>query len=100
MFCSRKVESSGQSWPTVSREVSGFYGIRENGTYSDHVNIAGTADDEIYAVADGVVLETAFENSFGYFIVVDLGDGNAVRYGHLNFYVTFYVLSACLKYKR
>ena len=47
------------SWPTVSRKVSGLYGIRENGTHSDHINIAGTAGDEIYAVADGVVLEAA-----------------------------------------
>lgn len=71
------------SWPTISREVSGLYGIRENGTYSDHVNIAGTAGDEIYAVADGVVLEAAFESSSGNFIVVDLGDGVTVKYGHL-----------------
>ncbi len=70
-------------WPTVSREVSGFYGIRGNGTYSDHVNIAGADGDEIYAVADGVVLEAAFESSFGNFIVVDLGDGVTVRYGYL-----------------
>lgn len=71
------------SWPTVSRKVSGLYGIRENGTHADHVNIAGTAGDEIYAVADGVVLEAAFESSFGNFIVVDLGDGVMVKYGYL-----------------
>ncbi|MDE5803224.1 MAG: M23 family metallopeptidase [Lachnospiraceae bacterium] len=70
-------------WPTVSRDVSGFYGERENGTYSDHVNIAGTAGDEVYAVADGVVMETAFESTCGNFIVVDLGDGITVKYGHL-----------------
>lgn len=71
------------SWPTVSRKVSGLYGIRENGTHSDHVNIAGTAGDEIYAVADGVVLEAAFESYSGNFIVVDLGDDVTVKYGHL-----------------
>ncbi len=70
-------------WPTVSRDVSGFYGIRENGNYSDHVNIAGTAGDEIYAVADGVVMEAAFESSSGNFIIVDLGDGITVKYGYL-----------------
>ena len=71
------------NWPTVSRDVSGLYGIRENGNYSDHVNVAGTAGDEIYAVADGVVLEAAFESSSGNFIVVDLGDGVSVKYGYL-----------------
>ena len=71
------------NWPTVSRDVSGLYGIRENGTYSCHVNIAGTAGDEIYAVADGVVTEAAFESFSGNFITVDLGDGVTVKYGHL-----------------
>lgn len=71
------------SWPTVSRQVSGLYGIRENGTYSDHVNIIGTEGDEIYAVADGVVVEAAFESSSGNFIILDLGDGVTVKYGYL-----------------
>lgn len=71
------------SWPTVSRNVSGPYGERANGTYSDHVNIAGTGGDEIYAVADGVVMEAAFESAFGNFIAVDLGDGVTVKYGYL-----------------
>ena len=71
------------NWPTVSRDVSGLYGKQENGTYLDHVNIVGTAGDEVYAVADGVVLEAAFESTSGNFIVVDLGEGVTVKYGHL-----------------
>ena len=71
------------SWPTVSQDVSGLYGIRENGNHSDHVNIVGTAGDELYAVADGVVVAAAFESSSGNFIVVDLGDGVSVKYGYL-----------------
>lgn len=74
---------SDWNWPTVSRDVSGLYGKQENGTYSDHVNIVGTVGDEIYAVADGVVLETAFESNSGNFVVVDLGDGITVKYGYL-----------------
>lgn len=70
-------------WPTVSREISGSYGKQNNGTCSDHISIAGTDGDEIYAVADGVVTEAAFDSVCGNFIVVDLGDGVAVRYGHL-----------------
>ena len=70
-------------WPTVSRDVSGLYGWQENGIYSDHVNIVGTAGDEIYAVADGVVTEASFESSTGNFIIVDLGEGITVKYGHL-----------------
>lgn len=70
-------------WPTVSQRVSVSYGRQGNGTYSDHINIAGTAGEEIYAVADGVVTKTAFEKINGNVIVVELGDGIAVKYGHL-----------------
>lgn len=70
-------------WPTVSRSVSVFYGEQENGTDSNRINIAGTAGDEIYAVADGVVAETAFESTDGNIIIVDLGEGITVKYGHL-----------------
>lgn len=70
-------------WPTVSQWVSAPYGEQKNGNYSDHINVAGTAGDEIYAVADGVVTETGFESLYGNFIIVDLGDGIAVKYGHL-----------------
>ncbi len=70
-------------WPTVSRDVSSSFGIQENGIYSGHVNICGTAGDEIYAVADGTVTEAAYESGAGNFIVVDLGEGVTVKYGHL-----------------
>ena len=70
-------------WPTVSQRVSVLYGEQKNGTDSDHINIAGTVGDEIYAVADGVVIETAFESTYGNIIVMDLGDGITVKYGHL-----------------
>lgn len=70
-------------WPTASRKVSSDYGEQGNGTDSDHIIISGTAGDEIYAVADGVVTETGFESLYGNFITVDLGDGIVVKYGHL-----------------
>ena len=71
------------TWPTVSHQVSGFYGEHSNGIFSDHINIAGTAGDEIYAVADGVVLETTYEANYGNYIIMDLGEGIVVKYGHL-----------------
>lgn len=74
---------SDWTWPTVSRKVSAPFGEQSNGFYSDHINIAGTAGDDIYAVADGIVIETAFESYYGNYIIVDLGDGIVVKYGHL-----------------
>ena len=70
-------------WPTVSWKISAPYGEGINGTYSDHINIAGTEGDAIYAVADGTVTEAAFEASCGNVIILDLGDGITVKYGHL-----------------
>lgn len=70
-------------WPTVSRKISAPYGEQLNGVYSDHVNIVGTVGDDVYAVSDGTVTETTFEAACGNVIVVDLGDGITVKYGHL-----------------
>ena len=73
-------------WPTVSRKVSAPYGEREYGTrtfFMNHIIIAGTIGDEIYAVADGIVTEAAYVRSYGNSITVDLGDGIVVKYGHL-----------------
>lgn len=70
-------------WPAVSRDVSGIYGTRENGVFSDHINIAGVSGEEVYGVADGVVIKAAFESIWGNVVEVDLGDGITVKYGHL-----------------
>ena len=71
-------------WPTVSRKVSAPYGEGANGIFMNHIIIAGTIGDEIYAVADGIVTEAAYVmGGYGNSITVDLGDGIAVKYGHL-----------------
>ncbi len=70
-------------WPAVSQEVSAPYGTRDNGTFSDHINIAGETGEEVYGVADGVVVKAGLEGTLGNVIVVDLGDGVTVKYGHL-----------------
>lgn len=70
-------------WPTVSQNVSVSFGRQENGADSDHVNIAGTIGDEVYAVADGIVTETGFESACGNYVVADVGNGITVKYGHL-----------------
>lgn len=70
-------------WPAGSQMVSAWYGEQPNGSFSDHINIAGASGDDVYAVADGVVLEAGFESVCGNYICLDLGDGVAVKYGHL-----------------
>lgn len=72
------------TWPTLSRTVATAYGERnQSGTVSDHINIAGTMNDAVYAVANGVVLSTGFDSVYGQTITLDLGDGVQVLYGHL-----------------
>ncbi|MDE6748533.1 MAG: M23 family metallopeptidase [Lachnospiraceae bacterium] len=70
-------------WPTVSHAVSNPYGKEHNGVVSDHINIAGNKGDEIYAVADGKVLETGYTSGYGNYIILDLGNDIRVQYGHL-----------------
>lgn len=55
-----------------------------NGFFSHHINIAGEQGDKVYAVAAGTVVETGFDSTIGNYIVLDMGDGTTVKYGHLN----------------
>lgn len=71
------------TWPTVSRAVSAVYGEQPNGNRSDHINIVGEMGDEVYAVADGAVLETGFESASGNYIILELENDTTVKYGHL-----------------
>lgn len=70
-------------WPTVSEKISSPFGQQRNGAVSDHINIAGNEGDEVYAVGDGSITETGFDSVYGNYIVMDLGEGVTVKYGHL-----------------
>lgn len=72
------------TWPTESGKVSSFFGVQKNGALSDHINIAGDTGDAVYAVADGIVAETGFDVIYGNYILMDMGNGISVKYGHLN----------------
>lgn len=71
------------TWPTISKTVSSPYGEQKNGNISDHINIAGNLGDEVYSVADGIVVDTGFEVTYGNYILIKLEDGITVKYGHL-----------------
>lgn len=70
-------------WPTVNQTVSGWYGEQPNGSFSDHINIAGASGDDVYAVANGTITKTGFESICGNYILLELENGVAVEYGHL-----------------
>ena len=61
-----------------------FYEASENETDSERtIHIAGKAGNEVYAVAEGTVVEAAFDSACGNYIVLDLGNGVMVKYGYL-----------------
>lgn len=70
-------------WPTVSETVSLPYGEQVNGTFKDHINIAGNMGDAVYSVTEGVVVETGFDASYGNYILIEVDERITVRYGHL-----------------
>lgn len=71
------------TWPTISEKVSAPYGEQKNGTVSDHINIAGSMGDEVYSVADGIVVQTGFDMTYGNYILIELDGDITVKYGHL-----------------
>ncbi|MBQ7360363.1 MAG: M23 family metallopeptidase [Lachnospiraceae bacterium] len=71
------------TWPTVRESVTSKFGTPRGDSFTDHINIQGDKGDAVYAVADGTVLETGFDATYGYYVVLDLGEGIAVKYGHL-----------------
>lgn len=71
------------TWPTIRESVTTKFGTPRGDSFTDHINIQGDKGDEVYAVADGKVLETGFDSTYGYVITLDLGDGITVKYGHL-----------------
>lgn len=81
--CSAILKFEDWVWPTVSEKISAPFGVRENGTFSDHINIAGNTRDKVYSVADGTVVQTGFDATYGNYVLIDLGEGITVKYGHL-----------------
>lgn len=71
------------TWPTVRESVTTKFGTPRGVSYTDHINIQGDKGDAVYAVADGTVLKTGFDSTYGYYTVLDLGEGITVKYGHL-----------------
>lgn len=63
--------------------VSGYFGEQVNGSYSDHINIAGNEGDPVFAVYDGTIEKVGFDPTDGNYVVLVLEDGTVVTYGHL-----------------
>ncbi len=78
-------ELINQAWifPTTNHQISTWFGTIHRGTASDHINIAGTESNDVYAVAEGTVAELGFDEELGNYIVLDVGENTFVTYAHL-----------------
>lgn len=78
------------TWPTVSESVTTTFGnprgenIAGEVMITDHINIKGEKGDAVYAVADGTILETGFDATYGYYVILNPADGLTVKYCHLS----------------
>ncbi len=74
-----------QGWakPVENVSISAFYGTQGSGSFSDHINIAGSQGEDVFAVEGGTIAETGFEAEIGNYIVLLVQDDVKVKYGHL-----------------
>ena len=74
-----------ESWakPVENVSISGFFGYQRSGLFSDHINIAGSQGEDVFAVESGTITETGFETESGNYIMLLVQDGVKVKYGHL-----------------
>ncbi|MCM1193748.1 MAG: M23 family metallopeptidase [Butyrivibrio sp.] len=80
-----------ENWakPVADMSISGLFGTRGNGSFSDHINIAGSRGEDVFAVESGTVAETGYEAESGNYIVLLVQDDVRVKYGYLeSIYVT------------
>lgn len=80
-------EQAAWVWPTESTDVSFYFGNQQNAArrtvYSDHINIRGEADDDVYAAIGGTVIDASFDSEYGNYIVVASDNNTKIIYGHL-----------------
>lgn len=80
-------EQTAWVWPTKSKDVSMYFGSQQNAAnitlYSDHININGESDDDVFAAIGGTVINASFDLEYGNYIVISGDNNTSVIYGHL-----------------
>jgi len=84
-----KTDNGRFIWPTVSTTISSNYGERVHPITGEkkkiyYMGIAGNEGDSVYAVFDGVISDTGFDDTLGNYIVLNTESGEVVTYGHLS----------------
>jgi len=83
--------SGGWHSPLSYLYVTSAYGNRYdplNGTYTFHsgVDLAASIGQPIFSVKSGTVTTASYSSVFGYYVVINHGDGFSTLYGHMTNY--------------
>lgn len=79
-------ETKNETWSVIwpvkkGTEISSQFGNRNGGIHTG-IDFKVEECDEIYAVADGVVVYAGYKGSYGYLVVIDHGNGFQTYYAH------------------
>lgn len=82
------VSESGFKWPSYATTITSLYGSRIHpvtGRANNHsgVDIAAAGGTDILAAKSGVVITSAYNNSYGNYVVVSHGNGQTTLYAHM-----------------
>lgn len=83
----QNASSSGFKWPLSTRGVlTSDYGASRHGGAKSHggIDIGVPVGTSVFAVKSGTVAEAGYDSSYGYFVVIDHGNGLKTRYAHNN----------------
>ena len=73
----------GWQSPLKSLQLAHGFGLRDNGSFADVINLAGEPGEDVFAVDSAEVADTGYESRLGNYVLLQLKDGVEVKYGHL-----------------
>ena len=75
-----KIDGNGRyPWPVDGGKITSLFGGDRN---HGGLDIGAAEYSEIYAADDGTVMLSTWEDSYGYFVLIDHGDGFETLYAH------------------
>lgn len=82
------VSEKGFKWPSYATTITSLYGKRVHpvtGRANNHsgVDVAAAGGTDIVAAKSGVVITSAYHNSYGNYVVVSHGNGQSTLYAHM-----------------
>ncbi len=81
--------TGGFIWPATSMIITSPFGTRLHPIYGYYIthygaDIGAGYGTEVYAADSGTVIASEYSSSYGYYIVIDHGNGYSTLYGHMS----------------